>query len=105
KDLVADWLIQKHNFVKVPFADPIKRFAARCFGIEFERLWGPSEKRNEIFEIDDNWWLNAAEKMKIAATEITQEVLDENVRVQGFLQLFNWMANLREDYPEKISAR
>lgn len=105
KDLVADWLIEKQGFVKVPFADPIKRFASRCFGIEHDRLWGPSEKRNEVFEVDDAWWRLAAERMKSAADEITQEVLEVGVRVEGFLRMYDWMVNLKNEYSEKISAR
>ncbi len=105
KDLVADWFCEKKNFVKVPFADPIKRFASRCFGIDWDRLWGPSEKRNEVFEVDESWWRDAAEKMKNAATEITQEVLEVGVRVEGFLRMYDWLKNLRTEYPDKISAR
>lgn len=105
KDEVADWLCKNKGFVKVSFADPIKRFTSRCFGIDWDRLWGPSEKRNEIFDVDDQWWRSAAEKMKDAASEITQEVLDVGVKVEGFLRMYDWLKNLKIAYPEKISAR
>ncbi len=105
KDLVADWLGSELNIVKVPFADPIKRFASRCFGIDHDRLWGPSEKRDEEFEVDQQWWFNAAERMKEAADEIVKEVLDTPVRVEGFLKMYDWLKDLRSGYEEKISAR
>lgn len=105
KDLVADWLCREVGFIKIPFADPIKRFASRCFGIDYDRLWGPSEKRNEVFEIDDRWWHAAIERMKNASNEITQDVLEDGVRVEGFLRMYDWVKNLRTDYEDKISAR
>lgn len=47
KDAVADVLVKKHNFVRVSLADPLKRICAEVFDWDEERLWGPSEKRNE----------------------------------------------------------
>ena len=47
KDSVADRLVAEHGAVKVALADPIKRICADVFGWETDRLWGPSEKRNE----------------------------------------------------------
>lgn len=105
KDLVADWLCEKKGFVKIPFADPIKRFASRCFGFDNEVLWGPSEKRDEVIEVDDPWWHSALEKMKDASREITQDVLEDGVRVEGFLRMYDWIKNLRAEYEHKISAR
>ena len=105
KDLVADWLMERHDFIKVPFADPIKRFASKCFGLSNEALWGPSEKRNEMFAVDQQWWFEAIGHMGEAAEEITQHVLEVGVRVSGYLAMHDWLTNLRREYPEKISAR
>lgn len=46
KDLVADYLVKKHGFVKVALADEIKRIAMRLWDFSEEQLWGPSELRN-----------------------------------------------------------
>lgn len=46
KDTVADRLVAKHGFVRIGFADPMKRFLAEVFDFSEEQLWGPSEKRN-----------------------------------------------------------
>lgn len=47
KDATADILVRDHGFVKVSLADPMKRICADVFDWDEERLWGPSEKRNE----------------------------------------------------------
>lgn len=46
KDTVADFLVAEHKFVKVSFADPLKRICQDVFEFTDEQLWGPSEKRN-----------------------------------------------------------
>jgi len=46
KDTVADILVANHSFVKVAFADPIKRICRDVFRFTEEQLWGPSEARN-----------------------------------------------------------
>jgi len=47
KDTVADILVQKHGFVKIAFADPMKRFCKEVFAFTDEQLWGPSSTRNK----------------------------------------------------------
>lgn len=45
KDTLAD-LLSNYGFVKMAFADPIKRAAAEWFDWPEEALWGPSELRS-----------------------------------------------------------
>lgn len=104
KDLVADWFVTK-GFVKVAFADPMKRFVSRCFGIDWNRLWGPSEKRNEMFDVSGTWWYEAVGHLGTAANEIVNGVLPEGKRVEGYLALHDWFLSLRKTYPDKISTR
>lgn len=47
KDTVADLLVNEFSFVKVAFADPIKRAAMDWWNFSEEQLWGPSEMRNK----------------------------------------------------------
>ena len=47
KDTVADFLKSDFNFVRVGFADPIKRFVKDLFDFSDEQIWGPSEHRNK----------------------------------------------------------
>lgn len=46
KDTIADYLVERHGFKKVAFADPMKRFCKEVFDFSDEQLWGASEKRN-----------------------------------------------------------
>jgi hypothetical protein len=46
KDTCADFLVRDHNFVKVSFADPMKRICMDVYGFSFDQLWGPSAARN-----------------------------------------------------------
>lgn len=47
KDTAADSLVLKHGFVKLAFADPLKRIAKEVYGFTDEQLWGPSQNRND----------------------------------------------------------
>lgn len=47
KDFVADLLVREFPWVKLAFADEIKRIARDLYAFTDEQLWGPSAKRNE----------------------------------------------------------
>jgi hypothetical protein len=46
KDTAADSLVLGHHFVKLAFADLMKRFCKEVFDFSDEQLWGPSANRN-----------------------------------------------------------
>jgi hypothetical protein len=46
KDTTADFLVKNHGFVKVAFADPLKRICQDVYQFTDAQLWGPSELRN-----------------------------------------------------------
>lgn len=48
KDTLADFLVRDHGFVKISFADPMKRFCREIFNFTEAQLWGPSEERNKL---------------------------------------------------------
>lgn len=50
KDTIADFLVQDYGFIKISFADPLKRFCMEVFDWTPEQLWGPSENRNKADE-------------------------------------------------------
>ncbi len=47
KDTVASFLVADFAMVQVSLADPLKRLCADVFSWDEDRLWGPSERRNE----------------------------------------------------------
>lgn len=105
KDLVADWFTKK-GFVKVAFADPMKRFVKNTFPtVTVEQLWGPSEERNREFDVSEMWWFEAIARLEDGAKEIVQHVLEDGNRVTGFVSLHEWFTWLRKNYPNKLSAR
>lgn len=46
KDTCADFFVRNHGFVKVAFADPLKRIVREVFGFSYDQLWGPSVMRS-----------------------------------------------------------
>lgn len=63
KDATADFMVKNHGFVKVAFADPLKRICRDVFQFSKEQLWGPSEKRNA----PDPRWPHGAQSYRDAA--------------------------------------
>lgn len=47
KNVAADALVEHRGFACCAFADPMKRICAEVFAWDADRLWGPSERRNE----------------------------------------------------------
>ncbi len=104
KDLTADWFVEK-GFVKVAFADPMKRFVQRAFGFNDFALWGSSEERNRLVSVSEAWWFDVIGAFGTASRELVQDVLDEGLRTTGYMKLHDWLTQLRKDYREQISAR
>lgn len=46
KDTLADYLVECHGYVKIAFADPMKRFCAHVYGWSRDILWGSSHLRD-----------------------------------------------------------
>jgi hypothetical protein len=47
KDTAANFLVDKCDFVKISFADPLKRICRDVYDFTEQQLWGPSEYRNK----------------------------------------------------------
>lgn len=83
KDTAADFLVKNHGFVKVAFADPMKRICRDVFDFTDEQLWGPSEHRNAP---DMRYERYRAESINEAiARDIDQQVLGLKDRGPRFL--------------------
>lgn len=68
KDAAALVLVREHGFTRIAFADELKKVAGRLFSWDDERLWGPSERRNEP---DPAWdGLTARRALQVLGTEV-----------------------------------
>lgn len=48
KDSASDYIVYKSGFVKIAFADKIKRMLMHLYGFEYNQLWGESDERAKI---------------------------------------------------------
>jgi hypothetical protein len=76
KDTVADLLVNDFRFVKVAFADPIKRAAMDWWDFSEEQLWGPSEMRNKPDERYPTERIIAMRALR-EENKITQQTLED----------------------------
>ena len=45
KDSLSNYLVSNHNFVKIAFADKIKRILMDLYDLSYQQLWGESKNR------------------------------------------------------------
>src|SRR5260221_2964987 len=48
KDTCCDYICKKHRFLKIAYADKIKRILSALYDFEYKQLWGPSDERSKI---------------------------------------------------------
>ena len=56
KDTVADYLVQRHGFMRVAFADPLKDVVCAIFGWDRSVMNGYTEDDRAFREAKDEWW-------------------------------------------------
>jgi hypothetical protein len=67
KDTAANFLCEKHNFVRYGFADPLKKGIREMFGFNDDQLWGETKE-----VIDEFWNVSPREVLQYAGTELFQ---------------------------------
>lgn len=91
KDTVAGILVERHGFMQVAFADPLKWLSTRLFGIDNEAHWGASELREQHLavvlkkqgvELNDSYWLKVHRNLDKHADWINALFYDEKRKVQ-----------------------
>lgn len=105
KDFSAAWIIQHQGYVRVGFADVIKRFVKTVFEFSDEALWGEPKFRNEEVvpcNPDDRpipsdlvgaQWDRAQENLKANITDFTNSLplsLEERADYRDFLKRWFW---------------
>lgn len=130
KDEVAGRLVQKHGFVQLSLADPMKRFGLNVFGFDVIQLWGPSSARNHfdpgfnecsirVSQVEfepgcsiakvrrhcDPGWGDAAMRLADYGEEFVNGLLEEPAaRVEALNMLYFWFASLGHHY-NQLSPR
>jgi hypothetical protein len=73
KDTFAEYMVKKHNFVRIALADPMKRIARQVWDFSPKQLWGPSEERNKPdgrYEREDGTFLSPRIALQVMGTEM-----------------------------------
>ena len=115
KDTTADFLVKNNGFVKVSFADPLKRICKDVYDFSDEQLWGASEKRNEPDkryprEIDDPSW-DAGDYFEANRYGIECPKVIEHLTTRFALQILGteWARNCYEntwvDYALRVAKK
>lgn len=101
KDTVAAFLTKNFNGICIAQADPMKRFAAKVFGFNEHKLWGPSEERNspqedlvETYSTKHGW--DSAENRVNTYAHWMEDVHQVNYSVQH--ELLEWFNSVRHAY-------
>ena len=107
KDTVADWFVKEKKFVKLAFADPIKRIAKGLFGYSTEELWGPSELRNQGKPMPFESWQKMLENFGLLAGRYINELFPADhgnpngLRIVAYAKLMRTLSELARDYHDK----
>ena len=77
KDTVANFLMAEHDYVRMAFADPLKRAAAEIFGLT------PTQMQDEFKEIPVQYWgMSPREIFQKLGTEAVRDVFGPEVWVK-----------------------
>jgi hypothetical protein len=123
KDVVAARLVEKHGYVQLALADPIKRFGLNVFGFDVIQLWGAGKNlfdpmftecniraTGATFEPGSNpamvkqhcsiGWAGAAVRLAEEGPEFVLELVTPEEEEEALEKLFFWFASLGHHYPE-----
>lgn len=73
KDTAADFLVEQ-GFLKLAFADPLKRGIHELFGIDMETLTDPEKKQ----EIDEEWGISPRKLMQWLGTDVLRKTISDD---------------------------
>jgi hypothetical protein len=122
KDIIAARLAEKHGYVQLAIADPLKRFGLNVFGLDVIQLWGsakntidpmfqecnirssgvtfePGCKLANVKRACDPHWGAAAVRLSSYGPTWVAELVPVAEREQALRDLFFWFASLGHHYP------
>jgi len=80
KDTLADYLVQRHGFVKYAFSEPIKKACKTIFLLTDEQLHSVGKKE----EVDPRWELSPRQMLQFLGTDVIRKQIDEGFWIRHF---------------------
>jgi hypothetical protein len=78
KDTFADYLVDKHHFQKLAFAEPVKKLCHTMFLLSEEQLNDPVLKE----QVDPRWGLSPRQMMQKVGTDMVRQMWDDDFWVK-----------------------
>ena len=123
KDVIASRLVEKHGYVRLALADPIKRFGLNVFGFDVIQLWGPAKnsfdpmfsecnirssgvlfepgcKLANIKRVCDQAWGDAAVRLSSYGPMWVDSLVPTSEQEKALNNLYFWFASIGHHYPE-----
>ena len=79
KDTTADFLVEKFDFKKKAFADPLKSVVQKLFLLEKDDLYDPIKKET----IDPRWGMSPRQMMQMVGTDMVRSFLGKDFCFDG----------------------
>ena len=100
KGTCADYLVNKHGFVKESFANSVKDAVSVVFGWDRQLLEGDTDYSRGWRERADPWWSNRfgyeftpRSALQLMGTEAGRDVFDENIWVYSMFRRMDYSKN------------
>jgi len=78
KDTLADYLVEKHGFVRIALADEIKRIMMRIYDMSEEQLWGDSKETPDTrYPIFGRGFMTPRVGMQLIGTEVVRQLYQD----------------------------
>ena len=77
KDTLADYLVDKHNYIKLRFSQPLKDGCAAMFGFTQDQVNNDKETKDEF------WGVTPRLVLQFIGTEVFREKINEIIPVGG----------------------
>ena len=77
KDTIADYLVQKYNFHKLTYAEPIKKICKDIFSLTNDQLTNHDLKER----VDPRWGKSPREIMQLIGTDLFRKTFSDNIWV------------------------
>lgn len=88
KDIIADYLIKEHGFIKLSFASTLKDIISIIFGWPRDKLEGLTSEDRQWREQVDNWWSNTLQIPQLTPRYVMQYFATDLFRNQFHIDIW-----------------